>query len=283
MVDEMSAPEESPVREGKITAFDEMADNGTCRPPYLTIKAWLDSLPPGFLRRKHEEAELLFRRIGITFSVYAEGGDPERTIPFDIIPRVLNAEEWAFLERGLSQRVRALNAFLLDIYSGREILRAGRIPETLILLNEGFRPEMQDYTPPRGVYTHVSGIDVIRLGPREFCVLEDNCRVPSGASYMLENREAMMRLFPGLLGRHRVAPVSHYPDELLDTLRAVAPPTARASPSPSCSRRASSTAPITSTISLPMKWASRSSRGRISSSRTTSSSCAPPRGRTAWT
>lgn len=208
----------------RAAGFDEMHHAGACRAPYATIRDWLDALPPGLLRRKHEEAELLFRRVGITFAVYAEGGNPERTIPFDIIPRVLDAAEWAFLERGLRQRVRALNAFLVDIHQGREILRAGRIPETLILLNEGFRPEMQDFMPVHGAYTHVAGIDIVRLGPREFCVLEDNCRVPSGVSYMLENREATMRLFPGLLGCHRVAPVSHYPEDLLDTLRSVAPP-----------------------------------------------------------
>uniref|UniRef100_UPI000E0DBF4F circularly permuted type 2 ATP-grasp protein n=1 Tax=Acidibrevibacterium fodinaquatile TaxID=1969806 RepID=UPI000E0DBF4F len=223
----MAQPESDlPVaRQGAGSAgFDEMHHAGMCRAPYAMIRDWLKDLPPDLLRRKHEEAELLFRRVGITFAVYTEGGNPERTIPFDIIPRVLDAEEWAFLERGLRQRVRALNAFLVDVYQGREILRAGRIPEALILMNEGFRPEMQDFMPVHGAYTHIAGIDIVRLGPREFCVLEDNCRVPSGASYMLENREATMRLFPGLLGRHRVAPVSHYPEDLLETLRSVAPP-----------------------------------------------------------
>jgi uncharacterized circularly permuted ATP-grasp superfamily protein len=209
---------------GHSAGFDEMHHAGACRAPYEIIRDWLEGLPPDFLLRKHAEAELLFRRIGVTFTVYSEGGDLERTIPFDIIPRVLDADEWAFLERGLRQRVRALNAFLVDIYNGREILRAGRIPQAPILLNASFRPEMQNFTPVHGAYTHVAGIDIVRLGPREFYVLEDNCRVPSGVSYMLENREAMTRLFPGLLGHHRVAPISHYPEELLDTLRSVAPP-----------------------------------------------------------
>jgi uncharacterized circularly permuted ATP-grasp superfamily protein len=214
----------------ETAAFDEMFHQGVCRPPYQAIENWLRSVPPELLARKHHEAEILFRRLGITFNVYSEGGNPERTIPFDIIPRILDVEEWAFLEQGLRQRVKALNAFLRDIYHEQEILRAGRIPEAHILLNEGYRPEMQGFMPPEGVYTHVAGIDVVRLGERDFCVLEDNCRVPSGAAYMLENREAMMRLFPDLLARHRVAPVSSYPEELRDTLRSVAPPHCPAEP-----------------------------------------------------
>jgi uncharacterized circularly permuted ATP-grasp superfamily protein len=162
--------------------------------------------------------------------VYTEGGDPERLIPFDIIPRVLDAEEWARLSAGLEQRVKALNAFLGDVYHEQEILRAGRVPAELILRNPGFRPEMQAFEPPGGVYAHVSGIDVVRVGPRNFLVLEDNSRTPSGVSYMLENREAMLRLLPDLVSRHPIAPISSYPEELFETLRSVAPPGCRGDP-----------------------------------------------------
>jgi uncharacterized circularly permuted ATP-grasp superfamily protein len=204
--------------------FDEMGTGEECRSHYELIRHWLGETPAEALSLKRREAELLFRRIGITFAVYAEGGDPERLIPFDIIPRVLDWAEWTLLARGLTQRVRALNAFIADVYHRRQILRAGHIPPELVLHNEGFRPEMQDFEPPHGVYTHVAGIDIVRLGPRDFYVLEDNCRTPSGVSYMIENREAMMRLFPDLFARHRIAPVAHYPEDLLDTLKSVAPP-----------------------------------------------------------
>ncbi|HVJ55600.1 MAG TPA: circularly permuted type 2 ATP-grasp protein [Aliidongia sp.] len=204
-------------------AFDEMGPADRCRLQYEAIRDWIAATPGETLALKQREAELLFRRIGITFAVYNEGGDPERLIPFDIVPRVLDGAEWDLLSRGLTQRVQALNAFLHDVYHDREIIRAGRVPEALILHNEGFRPEMQDFDPAQNVYTHIAGIDIVRVGPTDFYVLEDNCRTPSGVSYMLEGREAMVRLFPDLFARHRIAPVSHYPEELLDTLKSVAP------------------------------------------------------------
>jgi uncharacterized circularly permuted ATP-grasp superfamily protein len=207
-----------------MTAFDETGDAAHCRQPYEIVRRWLADMPRDLLALKQKEAELLFRRIGITFAVYAEGGDPERLIPFDIVPRILGAAEWDVLSRGLTQRVTALNAFLFDVYHGREILRAGRVPETLVLHNESFRVEMQGFDPPQRVYTHVAGIDIVRTDADDFYVLEDNCRTPSGVSYMLENREAMLRLFPDLIGRHPVAPVSNYPEELREALAAVAPP-----------------------------------------------------------
>jgi uncharacterized circularly permuted ATP-grasp superfamily protein len=212
------------------TAFDEMGAGEARRSHYELIHRWLEETPAEALSLKRREAELLFRRIGITFAVYAEGGDPERLIPFDIIPRVLDWAEWTVLARGLTQRVRALNAFIADVYHRRQILRAGHIPPELVLHNEGFRPEMQDFEPAQGVYTHIAGIDIVRLGPRDFYVLEDNCRTPSGVSYMIENREAMMRLFPDLVARHRIAPVAHYPEDLLDTLKSVAPANCEAEP-----------------------------------------------------
>src|SRR5690242_20049003 len=202
------------VSEAAARAFDETDGPEGCSPHYALVREWLGGTAPEVLGLKRRQAEILFRRIGITFAVYSEGGDPERLIPFDIIPRILGADEWEYLARGLTQRVLALNAFLYDIYHTREIVRAGIIPETRILHNDSFRVEMQDFAPSRRVYTHIAGIDIVRTGDREFYVLEDNCRIPSGASYMLENREAMLRLLPELIGQHPVAPVSSYPEEL---------------------------------------------------------------------
>jgi uncharacterized circularly permuted ATP-grasp superfamily protein len=208
---------------GQPVAYDEMGWAGALTTPYKLVDAWLKQTPADALDLKRREAELLFRRVGITFAVYSEGGDPERLIPFDIIPRVLAADEWRYLQRGLEQRVKALNAFIADVYHGQEILRAGKVPERLILHNPQFRPEMMGLRVAGDIYTHVAGIDMVRTGPKDFYVLEDNCRTPSGVSYMLENREVMMRLFPDLFRHNRVAPVSRYPEELLETLRSMAP------------------------------------------------------------
>ena len=212
-------------------AFDEMGSADGVRAAYAAVAAWLDATPGDVLAAKRAEAERLFRRIGITFAVYTEGVDTERLIPFDIIPRVIGAQEWAFLERGLTQRVRALNLFLADVYGARDIIRAGKIPERSILLNPAFRAEMQDLAVPGGVYTHIGGIDVVRCGPDDFYVLEDNCRTPSGVSYMLENRDVMMRLFPDLFAKSAVAPIGRYPEDLLETLRSAAPPACDGEPS----------------------------------------------------
>ena len=203
--------------------FDEMHAEGGIRPPYAEMARFLEATGQAALEQKRKEAEVLFRRIGVTFAVYTEGGDPERLIPFDVIPRILSQEEWQRLSLGLEQRVRALNAFLGDVYGAQAILKEGRIPSELILQNEGYLPQMVGFTPPGGVYTVISGIDLVRTGPEDFYVLEDNCRTPSGVSYMLENREAMLRLFPEVFARHRIAPVSHYPEELLETLKSLAP------------------------------------------------------------
>jgi len=204
--------------------FDEMGRGGDCRRQYQKIQTWLDETAADLFDVKRREAEVIFRRTGITFAVYGEGGDPERLIPFDIIPRVLDAEEWRFLTTGLEQRVRALNAFIADVYHGQDFLAAGKMPAALVLQNESYLAEMQGLNVAQGTYTHIAGIDIVRVGPQEFYVLEDNCRTPSGVSYMLENREVMMRLFPELANRHRILPISHYPEELLETLVSVAPP-----------------------------------------------------------
>ena len=203
--------------------FNEMTEANMPRASYTEIARWLAETPIDHLGLKRRQAEEMFRRIGITFTVYSEDGGTERLIPFDIIPRVLAAQEWRVLSEGLMQRTKALNAFIADAYHGREMVRAGRIPEALVVRNAAFRQEMQGFDPARGVYAHIVGIDLVRVGPDDFYVLEDNCRTPSGVSYMLENRESMMRLFPDLFARHRVAPVSGYPVDLLETLQSVAP------------------------------------------------------------
>ena len=204
--------------------FDEMHAAGSkVRPHYADYANWLAAMPPERIAAKRAEADALFHRFGITFAVYGEGEGKERLIPFDIIPRIIPAGEWKQLADGLRQRVRALNAFIGDIYHGQDILRAGVIPETQVLCNVQYRPEMQGVDVPGGIYAHITGVDVVRAGAGEFYVLEDNLRVPSGVSYMLEDRRMMMRLFPELFARNKVAPVEHYPDLLLDTLRGVAP------------------------------------------------------------
>src|SRR6201994_3224201 len=197
--------------------------DGTNRTHYLRYNDWLEHQPEDRLAQKRAEADALFHRVGITFAVYGQEEGAERLIPFDIVPRVLPHEEWVKLEGGLKQRVRALNAFIHDIYHDQQILRAGIVPPEQVLCNSQYRPEMQGVDVPGGIYAHIAGIDIVRDETGEFRVLEDNLRVPSGASYMLENRKMMMRLFPELFSSHRVAPVDHYPDVLLDNLRSVAP------------------------------------------------------------
>ncbi|HMV63973.1 MAG TPA: circularly permuted type 2 ATP-grasp protein, partial [Rhodocyclaceae bacterium] len=208
--------------------YNEMHDGaGGVRAHYERYAAWLASSPAERIQRKRAEADLAFRKVGITFAVYGDASDgdggKERLIPFDIIPRVIPAPEWRDLSAGLRQRVQTLNAFLHDIYHDQEILKAGVIPAEQVLNNAQFRPEMMGVDVVGNIYAHIAGVDVVRAGKGEFYVLEDNLRVPSGVSYMLEDRKMMMRLFPELFSIHKVAPVQHYPDLLLEKLRAVAP------------------------------------------------------------
>ena len=214
-----------PGRKGNphIAYFNEMFANESVRLPYQGIEGWARDMPVEFRTLKQSEAEALFRRIGITFAVYGEGGDPDRLIPFDMFPRVFSAQEWRKLDRGVKQRARALNAFLADVYGRGEIVRAGRVPSALVYRNEAYERAVSGIRPPRGVYCHIVGIDLVRTGPEEFFVLEDNCRTPSGVSYMLENREIMMRMFPDLFRENRIAPVEGYPALLRRTLQSVAP------------------------------------------------------------
>ena len=210
--------------------FYEMSTEDGPRPAYRAIEAWINQVGLDHLRAKAADAEALFRRGGVTFAVYGEGGDPERLIPFDLIPRVLTADEWAHLERGVVQRARALNMFLSDVYGEAEIIRAGKIPEALVKDNSAFEPRLIGVKPIGDIYSHIVGVDVVRTGEKEFYVLEDNCRTPSGVSYMLENREIMMRLFPDLFDQNAVAPVDDYPLDLRRTLQSVAPEDAGSSP-----------------------------------------------------
>lgn len=193
------------------------------RPPYAAYHDWFSGENLKDLRRKSVEAEAFFRRIGITFNVYGQKEADERLIPFDIVPRIISAREWATLERGIEQRVRAINAFLHDIYHRQEIIRAGRIPQEIISKNSAFLPEMVGVNPPGGVYTHIVGTDLVRTGENEFFVLEDNARTPSGVSYMLENRETMLQMFPELFSQLKVRPVSAYPQLLRRSLADCAP------------------------------------------------------------
>jgi len=210
------------------TAYDEMnAADGTVRENYRSYASWLKAMPDDFIARKREAADVAFHRAGITFAVYGEANSQERLIPFDIVPRIIPAQEWTRLETGLRQRVRALNAFLHDIYHDQEIIKSGRIPARQILDNSQFRREMVGVDVPENIYAHIAGVDLVRAdhGKQrgEYYVLEDNLRTPSGVSYMLENRKMMMRLFPDLFSHQKIAAVEHYPDLLLNSLRSVAP------------------------------------------------------------
>ncbi|VWX57801.1 conserved hypothetical protein [Sphingorhabdus sp. 109] len=211
--------------------FDEMLGSGDdVRPPYRDYKSWLDRENVKRLHRKSADAEAFFRKTGITFNVYGEDEADERLIPFDVVPRVLSAREWRKLSKGIEQRVRAINAFLYDIYHRQEILRAGRVPVELIANNEAFLPQMIGVNPPGGIYTHIIGTDIVRTGDEEFYVLEDNARTPSGVSYMLENRETMLQMFPELFARIKVQEVSNYPGQLRRSLAACAPPKCEGKP-----------------------------------------------------
>ena len=205
-------------------AYDEMHDPlRRVRSHYGAFDNWLNRTPETEIAHKRREAEISFHRVGITFSVYGEESGNERLIPFDLVPRIVPAGEWRMLEAGLRQRVHALNLFLGDVYGEQRILKEGRVPRDLVLDNSEYRQEMRGFEVPGGVYSHISGIDLVRAGDGEYFVLEDNLRVPSGVSYMLENRRMMARLLPDLFARQQIAPVERYPDMLLDTLREAAP------------------------------------------------------------
>jgi uncharacterized circularly permuted ATP-grasp superfamily protein len=216
---------------GERKFFDEMHGFGDeIRAPYQDYDQLVRGMDTARLKNKAQKAEEFFRRTGITFNVYGDAEAEERLIPFDLLPRIISAQEWRTLTRGIEQRIKALNAFLHDIYHRQEILRAGRIPEHLITQNEAFLPQMIGVNPPGGIYTHIVGTDLVRTGADEFYVLEDNARTPSGVSYMLENRETMLKMFPEVFSAVGVESISDYPAMLRRSLRAAPPPACSSAP-----------------------------------------------------
>lgn len=206
----------------KPYSYDETRTGDGCLTEvYKIYDAWLSKQTS--FDAKNKLADLIFRRIGITFAVYGEQSGVERLIPFDPIPRILSSSEWEKINAGVCQRVKALNAFLNDIYTSKKILKENIIPSDLILQNSEYTRAVENFIPPNNVHTHISGIDIIRTSPDTFYVLEDNLRCPSGVSYMLENREVMSRLFPELFKKYNILPINHYPHELKKTLKASAP------------------------------------------------------------
>lgn len=210
--------------------FSEMTSDSGARAPYSGYDSWFAGQDNDRIAKKSAEAEAFFRRTGITFNVYGQSDAEERLIPFDLVPRILSGREWTKLSKGIEQRVQAINAFLHDIYNRQEILKAGIVPTKLVAENEAFLPEMMDFTPPGGVYTHIVGTDIVRTGEDDFFVLEDNARTPSGVSYMLENREIMLQMFPELFSKIKVQRVSDYPKNLRTSLEACAPPNCEGRP-----------------------------------------------------
>jgi uncharacterized circularly permuted ATP-grasp superfamily protein len=215
---------------GASLHFDEMNGGGAVREAYQAVAEWLAGTDLETLRQRQVEAEAIFRRIGITFAVYGEGGDPERLIPFDLIPRVFSASEWERIEKGVKQRTQALNLFVHDVYNNQDIFRAGIVPQSMITGNDAYLSLMKGFSPPLNVYSHIVGVDLVRTGPEEFYVLEDNARTPSGVSYVLENRATMTRLFPELFSGGRIRPVDGYSDLLRRTLTECAPPACEGQP-----------------------------------------------------
>jgi len=205
--------------------YDEMfSAPGQPRPHYAKLFQKLSTMAPGQFEERRKLADLSFLIQGITFTVYSDGRGTERLFPFDLIPRILPNSEWQHIERGLSQRVMALNLFLHDIYGEQRILQDGRIPRSLVYSCPHFRREVIGVEVPRGIHTHICGIDLVRDSKTgEFCVLEDNVRTPSGVSYVLENRIVMTRTFPDAFADLEVLPVNHYPSELSRILRSLSP------------------------------------------------------------
>jgi uncharacterized circularly permuted ATP-grasp superfamily protein len=205
-------------------AFDEMRESsGAVRPHYMALAEALAKLPPEELERSKQSAELSFLTQGITFTVYGREEGTERIFPYDLLPRIVTAAEWDHVERGLTQRITALNLFLRDVYSDGKILNDRVVPRDLVYSCKHYRRQMRGLQVPRNVYISVVGSDLLRLDSGEFCVLEDNLRVPSGVSYMLTNRRVMKRTFPHLFHSYGVRPIEHYPQLLLSTLRSLAP------------------------------------------------------------
>lgn len=204
--------------------FDEMfSSDGEVRPHYRQLLERFNEMAPSEFDRKRALAERSYLNQGITFTIYSGDEGTERIMPFDLIPRIIPADEWALIERGLTQRLTALNHFLHDIYHDQRIIQEGVIPGEIVRSAKHFRPELVGFDLPNNIYIHVCGSDMIRGADGTYMVLEDNGRCPSGVSYLLENRQAMKRVFPRLFNRHAVRPVDRYPQELLAALRHSAP------------------------------------------------------------
>ena len=205
--------------------YDEMFDaSGRPRPEAQFLLETIGGLGEGQLQRCQQAAERILVQLGITFNVYGDSAGTERPFPFDLVPRIVKADEWDWIERGLKQRIRVLNQFIDDIYHDQRIIKDGVVPEEIVRSAAFYRPQCVGLNPPKGVWCHITGTDLVRHSDGQIYVLEDNLRVPSGVSYMLENRKMMMRLFPELFARHAIAPVEHYPDMLLENLRAAEKP-----------------------------------------------------------
>jgi uncharacterized circularly permuted ATP-grasp superfamily protein len=208
--------------------FDEvMATAGTPRHHYDKMLQRFGQFSLGDIKARREIVNIFFRNQGITFTVYGEDDGVERLFPFDLIPRIVPADEWATIEKGLIQRITALNEFLNDIYHSQKILKDKVIPAELILGSQHFRREFVGVNPPLGIYIHVTGSDIIRDRHGNYLVLEDNLRTPSGVSYMLQNRQAMKRAFPVLFDKYKIRPIENYPQELLRTLQEIGPTSRR--------------------------------------------------------
>lgn len=202
--------------------YDEMfADDGSPRPHARLLLETLESIPEGQLLRHKHAAERLLLQMGITFNVYGDAGGAERIFPFDVVPRIVPAGEWSRIERGLRQRVHALNEFIDDIYHGGKILKDGVIPADIIASAASYRPRCEGLNPPKRVWCHITGTDLVRDRDGVYYVLEDNLRVPSGVSYVLENREVLKQIFPNLFEGLQVRPVSEYPSRLLEMLESL--------------------------------------------------------------
>src|SRR5580700_6696962 len=203
---------------------DEMFDDGgVVRPEARLLVDTIESLEEGQLLQCQRAAERLLLQMGITFNVYGDSAGTERIFPFDLIPRIVRGDEWAWIERGLRQRIHALNEFIDDIYHDQKILKDKVIPEEVILSAASYRPQCRGTNPPGRVWCHITGTDLVRHGDGQIYVLEDNLRVPSGVSYVLENRDLMKRTFPRIFEGLHIRPVDAYPGKLLETLESIAP------------------------------------------------------------
>jgi len=205
--------------------FDEMFEaGGAPRAAARALVQLIETMTDGELLRRQQSAERALLHMGITFNVYGDSAGTERIFPFDLLPRIVAASEWAWIERGLKQRIRALNLFIDDIYHDQKIVKAGVVPAEIVRTASSFRKECIGLDPPSGVWCHITGTDLVRDRDGQIYVLEDNMRCPSGVSYVLQNRVVMKRTFPQVFESSRIRPVDDYPGRLRDLLESLAPP-----------------------------------------------------------